>query len=148
VIRVRLRRHFGPSSVAVIARDHDNRVKATSDWLTLTNFDPAKCGTMRMTSQEVQTILNFDERVHFVSTDGRVWPVGVTGLFHPDGTIDGARWIATLKPNVLQERPVAPDLSGTLDACTRGAAAACAFADVSWVYQARANAWVDIRCLR
>lgn len=148
VLRARWRGQSGSWTVAQIADDHDGQVAFTSDWLARTDFDAAKCGTMRLSSQEVQSILHFDPRVQLVSTDGRVWPVGVKGLFRADGSVDAARWIATLKPNVLLEMPQGSELSYAIVACQKSGAATCPFAGIDWTLRPRSNAWVDPRCLR
>jgi hypothetical protein len=146
-LRLRWSAQFSSGTAAQFLAAHQDRHAGTTAWLATVGFDPARCGTMRMSSQEVQIALQHDERVQVVSTDGRIWPVGTKDLFRPDGTVDGARWIAALKPNVLHELPPDPQLAAALDACRKPAPASCALGGVEWVYRPGVPAWVDRRCL-
>jgi hypothetical protein len=148
VMRIRWRRQFGSSTVGWLADWHDARVGNTNDWLNIIGFDPEKCGKMRLSYQEVQTGLSFDDRVEIVSTDGRIWPVGVSGIFRTDGIIDGERWIATLKPNVLVELPQDGPIVAAFEMCRSHRPAPCRYADVEWVPIRGINVWADRRCLR
>jgi hypothetical protein len=148
VTRVQWRRQSGSSTVATVADQHDNRIQTTSALLTQTNFDLAKCAKMRLTLQEVQVILGFDDRAEAVSTDGRVWPIRISGLFRQDGSIDGVRWIATLKPNVMLEQPVDPVLRAHFAGCRDRVPAVCPYGGVDWAWVDGAAVWVDSACMR
>jgi hypothetical protein len=148
VVRARWRGQFGSPAVHSIASWHDARTSKTDDWLAQIGFDLPACGKMKISYQEVEAALNFDDRVNMVSSDGRVWPIGVSGLFRQDGSVDAARWIQTLRPNVLVELPPDAEIYRTFDGCKEHHAPTCRFADVEWARVETLNAWVDTRCVR
>jgi hypothetical protein len=147
-MRARWRRSFGSPTVAWIVDWHRVRSSHTDDWLRQIDFAPEKCGKMRISYQEVEAALSFDDRVDIVSSDGRVWPVGVSGLFRPDGSVDGARWIETLKPNVLLEFPYDSEMNAAFAACSKGGFGRCRYGGVNWTRVDALSVWVDGACVR
>jgi len=146
-LRARVRRHSGSDTIAKVVSAYWTRVASTDRWIAQTGYDLERCGPMRLSYQEVQIALELDDRTRIVSTDGRVWPIGLSGLYRSDGTVDGARWIEALKPNVLVELPDDPALDEHLSACRSRGADACPYAGVSWVWRPP-GVWVDAACVR
>jgi hypothetical protein len=148
ILRARWRVQAPNSEIKEVIANYKQRAQRTDELMARTRFDLGRCKSVRVTYGEVQIALWFDDRVQVVSTDGRVWPVGTSGLFREDGSVDGARWVSTLHPTILVDVPDTA-LNDDLKACADAKRATCDFGGVVWVKRpglGAAPVWVDSAC--